>query len=61
MSQATEISNDKLLIRYWDCSGRGMLMRYMAYDEGPDFIDEVVSVNDVFLGSWATEEKLIDR
>ena len=31
-------------------------MRYMAYDAGLDFIDEVVSVNDVFLGSWATEE-----
>ena len=57
MSQATEISNNKLLIRYWDCSGRGMLMRYMAYDAGLDFVDELVSVNDVFLGSWATEEK----
>ena len=56
MSQATEIPNDKLLIRYWDCSGRGMLMRHMAYDAGLDFVDELVSVNDVFLGSWATEE-----
>jgi glutathione S-transferase len=34
-----------------------MLLRYMAYDAGLDFIDEVVSVEETFLGTWASKEK----
>ena len=59
MSQANDVSADKLVLRYWDCSGRGMLTRYMAYDAGLEFVDEVASVNETFLGSWATEEKFL--
>ena len=59
MSQANDVSADKLVLRYWDCSGRGMLTRYMAYDAGLEFVDEVVSVNETFLGSWATAEKFL--
>ena len=59
MSQANDVSTEKLVLRYWDCSGRGMLMRYMAYDAGLDFVDEVASVNQTFLGSWATTEKFL--
>ena len=59
MSSANDVSMDKLVLRYWDCSGRAMLTRYMAYDAGLDFVDEVVSVNETFLGSWATTEKFL--
>ena len=59
MSHAKDGSTDKLVLRYWDCSGRGMLTRYMAYDAGLDFVDEVASVNETFLGSWATTEKFM--
>ena len=34
-----------------------MLLRYMAYDAALDFIDEVVSVEETFLGTWASKEK----
>ena len=59
MSYADHFSTEKLVLRYWDCSGRGMLMRYMAYDAALDFVDDVVSVNETFLGSWTTIEKFL--
>ena len=59
MSQETHVSNEKLLLRYWDCSGRGMLIRYMAYDAALNFVDEIVSVEETFLGSWASKEKFL--
>ena len=59
MSQETHVSNDKILLRYWDCSGRGMLIRYMAYDAALNFVDEIVSVEETFLGSWASKEKFL--
>lgn len=59
MSQTTHDSADKLVLRYWDCSGRGILMRYIAYDAGLDFVDDIISVEETFLGSWATVEKFV--
>ena len=36
---------------------RGMLVRYMAYDAALDFVDEIVSVEETFVGgSWAVKE-----
>ena len=61
MSQETHVSNEKLLLRYWDCSGRGMLIRYMAYDAALNFVDEIVSVEETFLGSWASKEKFLQN
>ena len=29
-----------------------MLTRYMAYDAGLEFFDEIVSLKETFLGSW---------
>ena len=58
MPQETPAAPDTLLLRYWDCSARGMLIRYMAYDAALDFVDEVVSLEETFVsGSWASNEK----
>ena len=60
MPQDSSSSPDQLLLRYWDTSGRGMLIRYMAYDAALDFVDEVVSVEETFVsGSWASKEKFL--
>ena len=60
MPQDSYSSPDQLLLRYWDASGRGMLIRYMAYDAALDFVDEVVSVEETFVsGSWASKEKFL--
>ena len=60
MPQETPVVTDTLLLRYWNCSARGMLIRYMAYDAALDFIDEIVSVEDTFVGgSWASKEKFL--
>ena len=58
MPQETPAVPDTLLLRYWNCSARGMLVRYMAYDAALDFVDEIVSVEETFVGgSWAVKEK----
>lgn len=58
MPQETPAAPDTLLLRYWNCSARGMLIRYMAYDAALDFVDEVVSLEETFVsGSWASNEK----
>ena len=58
MPQETPAVPDTLLLRYWNCSARGMLIRYMAYDAALDFVDEVVSLEETFVsGSWASNEK----
>ena len=58
MPQETPVAPDTLLLRYWNCSARGMLIRYMAYDAALDFVDEVVSLEETFVsGSWASNEK----
>ena len=58
MPQETDAASDTLLLRYWNCSARGMLIRYMAYDAALDFVDEVVSLEETFVsGSWASNEK----
>ena len=58
MPQGTPVAPDTLLLRYWNCSARGMLIRYMAYDAALDFVEEIVSVEDTFVsGSWASKEK----
>ena len=49
MPQDSDPSSDRLLLRYWDCSGRGMLIRYMAYDAALNFVDEVVSAEEKFI------------
>jgi hypothetical protein len=53
-------SSSKLLLRYWNCQGRGMLARYMAYDAGIDFTDDIVDGPSVFLGAppedWGTKK-----
>ena len=36
-----------------------MLTRYIAYDAGLEFFDEIVSLKETFLGSWATEETFL--
>ena len=58
MPQEAPVVPDTLLLRYWNCSARGMLIRYMAYDAALDFVDEVVSLEETFVsGSWASNEK----
>lgn len=58
MPQETDTATDTLLLRYWNCSARGMLVRYMAYDAALDFVDEIVSLEETFVsGSWAIKEK----
>ena len=57
MPSLSEVPAETLLLRYWDCSGRGIIPRYMAYDAGLDFVDDIISVEETFLGSWATVEK----
>ena len=58
MPQETPAAPDTLLLRYWNCAARGMLIRYMAYDAALDFVDEVVSLEETFVsGSWASNEK----
>ena len=57
MPSLSEVPAEALLLRYWDCSGRGIIPRYMAYDAGLDFVDDIISVEETFLGSWATVEK----
>lgn len=58
MPQESPVVPDTLLLRYWNCSARGMLVRYMAYDAALDFVDEVVSLEETFVsGSWASNEK----
>ena len=53
MSQTHADSENKLVLRYWNCAGRGMLMRYMAYDADLDFIDDLVDIDEDFLGgTW---------
>ena len=60
MPQANDLSQDKLILRYWNCAGRGMLMRYMAYDAGLDFIDDIVDIEEDFLsGTWENKKKFI--
>ena len=49
MPQDSDPPPDRLLLRYWDCSGRGMLIRYMAYDAALNFVDEVVSAEEKFI------------
>lgn len=43
MSENHTFPEDKLVLRYWNCAGRGMLMRYMAYDSGLDFVEEILA------------------
>lgn len=51
-------SENKLVLRYWNCAGRGMLMRYMAYDAGLDFTDDIVDIDEDFLGgTWESKKK----
>ncbi|GIR82493.1 MAG: hypothetical protein CM15mP84_02410 [Cellvibrionales bacterium] len=58
MPRETPLAPDTLLLRYWNCSARGMLIRYMAYDAALDFVEEIVSVEETFVsGSWASNEK----
>ena len=58
MPQKTPTATDTLLLRYWNCSERGMLIRYMAYDAALDFVEEIVSVEETFVsGSRASNEK----
>jgi glutathione S-transferase len=57
MPSSSQVPAETLLLRYWDCSGRGIIPRYMAYDAGLDFVDDIISVEETFLGSWATVEK----
>jgi len=53
-------SANKLVLRYWNCAGRGMLMRYMAYDAGLDFVDDIVDFEKDFLGgTWESTKKYI--
>ena len=60
MSQTHDLSEDKLVLRYWNCSGRGMLMRYMAYDAGLDFIDDIVDIDEDFIGgTWESTKKFL--
>ena len=60
MSPTNDLSQDKLVLRYWNCAGRGMLMRYMAYDAGLDFIDDIVDIEEDFLsGTWENKKKFI--
>ena len=60
MSQTHTVSEDKLVLRYWNCSGRGMLMRYMAYDADLDFIDDIVDIDADFLGgTWESTKKFL--
>eukprot|EP01047_Picozoa_sp_COSAG01_P041408 COSAG01_NODE_3550_length_5949_cov_2.333846_12_plen_145_part_00 len=51
----------KLVLRYWNCQGRGMLARYMAYDSGLDFTDEIVDGHSVFLGAPPGKKVLLSR
>jgi hypothetical protein len=51
----------KLVLRYWNCQGRGMLARYMAYDSGLDFTDEIVDGPSVFLGAPPGKKVLLSR
>ena len=58
MPRETPLAPDTLSLRYWNCSARGMLIRYMAYDAALDFVEEIVSVEETFVsGSWASNEK----
>lgn len=60
MSQSTASFENKLVLRYWNCAGRGMLMRYMAYDAGLEFTDDVVDINEDFLGgTWESTKKFL--
>ena len=60
MPQETRAAPDTLLLRYWNCSARGMLIRYMAYDAALDFVEEIVSVEETFVsGNWASNEKFL--
>ena len=57
MSQTHADSENKLVLRYWNCAGRGMLMRYMAYDADLDFIDDLVDIDEDFLGGTCQTSK----
>ena len=60
MSQIHAVSESKLVLRYWNCAGRGMLMRYMAYDADLDFIDDLVDIDEDFLGgTWESTKKFL--
>ena len=60
MSQTHAASENKLVLRYWNCAGRGMLMRYMAYDADLDFIDDLVDIDEDFLGgTWESTKKFL--
>eukprot|EP01046_Picozoa_sp_COSAG06_P069374 COSAG06_NODE_18893_length_863_cov_1.113874_1_plen_268_part_01 len=49
-SSESPAAQSKLTFRYWNCQGRGQLSRYMLYDSGMDFVDEIVDVVEVFGG-----------
>ena len=60
MSQIQDPTADKMILRYWNCAGRGMLMRYMAYDSGLDFTEELVDIDEDFLsGAWESTKKFL--
>ena len=59
MQRANNVSADKLVLRQWDCSGGVMPTRYIAYDAGLEFFDEIVSLKETFSGSWAIAETFL--
>ncbi|MDA9901598.1 glutathione S-transferase family protein [Gammaproteobacteria bacterium] len=60
MSENHTFPEDKLVLRYWNCAGRGMLMRYMAYDAGLDFVEDIVDIDEDFLGgTWESTKKFL--
>ena len=37
---------EPITLRYWNCQGRGQVIRYLLYDSGTPFKDEIVTLDD---------------
>ena len=49
-ASASSEDGNGITFRYWSCQARGQLARYMLYDSGLQFKEDVVDILDVFGG-----------